>query len=386
MTIFHKKRLTLAAAPTLAVIALVATHLFLRPVSAAPSANPDPYADAVESTQAVVVDANNALGAPNGTSASLAGVGASVTLDMGSGEEGTETLKVYVGQLNAQVNINVTFLDSNKAVILSTDRQLGADANPSVQNFAYDWHNFGKTYRYVRISSTAGAGVSVDAVEALGYVGSTAAQDTDGDGTPDRAEQEKGTNTLDAKSKPPASALGASAQVNNPPAKSSDTDGDGIPNDWETKYGLNPNDASDAQKDADGDGMTNKQEYGLGSDPTKADTDGDGMPDKWEFEHGTDILKYDAENDPDGDYLTNLGEFKNNTDPQKADDLTKVFCKDQAVPAKPKATRSNTPWLGIVLAFVVGLLGGWLVSMKKSAKVKPGSGPVQPPIEPANVQ
>ena len=46
-----------------------------------------------------------------------------------------------------------------------------------------------------------------------------------------------------------------------------DTDHDGLPNDWEKKYGLNPNDASDATKDADGDGFTNLEEYQAKTDP-----------------------------------------------------------------------------------------------------------------------
>ena len=46
-----------------------------------------------------------------------------------------------------------------------------------------------------------------------------------------------------------------------------DTDHDGLPNDWEKKYGLNPNDASDAAKDADGDGFTNLEEYEAKTDP-----------------------------------------------------------------------------------------------------------------------
>ena len=49
---------------------------------------------------------------------------------------------------------------------------------------------------------------------------------------------------------------------------SADADNDGLPNDWETKYGLNPNDASDADKDSDGDGFTNAEEFAAKTDPT----------------------------------------------------------------------------------------------------------------------
>jgi hypothetical protein len=46
-----------------------------------------------------------------------------------------------------------------------------------------------------------------------------------------------------------------------------DSDGDGLPNDWEKKYGLNPNDSTDADKDADKDGFTNREEFEAKTDP-----------------------------------------------------------------------------------------------------------------------
>jgi hypothetical protein len=47
-----------------------------------------------------------------------------------------------------------------------------------------------------------------------------------------------------------------------------DTDYDGIPDAWETYYGLDPSDASDANEDKDGDGITNRGEYLGGSEPS----------------------------------------------------------------------------------------------------------------------
>src|SRR3569832_1702689 len=51
----------------------------------------------------------------------------------------------------------------------------------------------------------------------------------------------------------------------------SDDDNDGMPDAWETAHGLHPLDASDAQQDADGDFVSNYQEYKYGSDPNHND-------------------------------------------------------------------------------------------------------------------
>lgn len=47
----------------------------------------------------------------------------------------------------------------------------------------------------------------------------------------------------------------------------SDDDNDGMPDTYEISYGFNPLDASDANKDADQDGLSNLKEYLLGTDP-----------------------------------------------------------------------------------------------------------------------
>ncbi len=49
-----------------------------------------------------------------------------------------------------------------------------------------------------------------------------------------------------------------------------DADSDGMSDDWEAHYGLNSADASDAGADRDSDGLTNLQEYTLGTDPTRS--------------------------------------------------------------------------------------------------------------------
>ncbi|WP_455392653.1 hypothetical protein [[Eubacterium] cellulosolvens] len=51
------------------------------------------------------------------------------------------------------------------------------------------------------------------------------------------------------------------------PKDEGDNDGDGIPNYWEAENSFDPNDASDAEEDADDDGYSNKEEYDAGTNP-----------------------------------------------------------------------------------------------------------------------
>ncbi len=46
-----------------------------------------------------------------------------------------------------------------------------------------------------------------------------------------------------------------------------DSDRDGMTDAWENKYGLNPLDPADAERDADGDGFTNLEEFTASTDP-----------------------------------------------------------------------------------------------------------------------
>lgn len=108
-----------------------------------------------------------------------------------------------------------------------------------------------------------------------------------------------------------------------------DTDDDEMPDGWEIAQGLNPlvNDAGlDSDRNANGtaapDGLTNFEEYQLGTDPTKPDTDGDGLWDGWEDTHGFNPLSLpndstEATGDGDGDGLSNLLEFQLGADPDE---------------------------------------------------------------------
>ena len=71
-----------------------------------------------------------------------------------------------------------------------------------------------------------------------------------------------------------------------------DADDDYLPDAWETQYGLNPADNGSIDQarqgergDHDDDGLTNREEYLLGTDPTNSDTDGDGVSDFNEVHH-----------------------------------------------------------------------------------------------------
>jgi len=66
----------------------------------------------------------------------------------------------------------------------------------------------------------------------------------------------------------------------------SDTDHDTMPDGYEVSYELDPT-VDDTGADADGDGVVNGDEYVWGTSPRASDTDGDGYTDKEEIDRGT---------------------------------------------------------------------------------------------------
>ena len=80
-----------------------------------------------------------------------------------------------------------------------------------------------------------------------------------------------------------------------------DSDGDGVPDDQDA-FPYN----ADEYLDTDGDGEGNKAD---------TDDDNDGMPDTWELLYGLDPLKDDAAADPDGDGVSNINEYNLGSEP-----------------------------------------------------------------------
>jgi hypothetical protein len=107
---------------------------------------------------------------------------------------------------------------------------------------------------------------------------------SDGDGLPDWAET--------------PSASGAS----------DDADGDGLTNSDEYLRGTNPKSA-----DSDGDGLNDGAEVAAGTNPLNSDSDGDGMTDGYEVTNLLNPLADDSLEDKDGDRVPNIFEFKRGT-------------------------------------------------------------------------
>ncbi len=103
-----------------------------------------------------------------------------------------------------------------------------------------------------------------------------------------------------------------------------DVDHDGMDDTWEVAHGLNPA-VNDRAGDRDADGLTNIQEYLLGTDPISADTDHDDVGDGVEVAFGYNPLLADAATalsaDLDGDGLTLRQELLIGTDPNTPDPL-----------------------------------------------------------------
>ncbi len=164
--------------------------------------------------------------------------------------------------------------------------------------------------------------------------------DTDQDGLSDRSELELGTDPLVWDTDSDGLPDGRETRLGTDPLKA-DTDGDGTNDGTENWNGLNPltvEGLSVGLLDLDGDGLPDRLELELGTDPLKNDTDGDGLNDALEhFEISTDPLLNDSDvdgvsdgeevlsgtfprlNDSDGDGLIDGTEVLLGTDPLSRD-------------------------------------------------------------------
>jgi RHS repeat-associated protein len=104
-----------------------------------------------------------------------------------------------------------------------------------------------------------------------------------------------------------------------PAEADNDSDGDGIPDNWENLNGLNASDPTDGIQDYDNDGLINLFEFTHKTNPFLPDTDGDGIPDGWEVTNGLQPKINDGSLDSDQDGLTNYQEFLHQTIPLNPD-------------------------------------------------------------------
>lgn len=154
------------------------------------------------------------------------------------------------------------------------------------------------------------------------------ATDTDGDGLLDSEEDKNGngvfdvgeTDYLNADTDGGGEADGTEVQFGRDPLDAdddytTDSDGDGLHNGEEARLGINPND-----EDTDGDGISDKDDPFPLDKKYKSDIDSDGIPDEYEDQNNLSKNNpQDATQDPDGDGIQNRDEFIIGTDPNNED-------------------------------------------------------------------
>ena len=148
---------------------------------------------------------------------------------------------------------------------------------------------------------------------------------------------------------------------------SGDQDGDQIPDDIELALGLNPRDPADAQEDADGDGLSNLEEFQLGTSIHASDSDGDTLDDAVETEqHKTNPLSPDS----DSDGLSDSVELEVGSDPNdaKSADYSQAIKRLTATPkAISMVFNSITTEVSSQLKIEAELINGTVVDLTSRA-------------------
>jgi len=127
-----------------------------------------------------------------------------------------------------------------------------------------------------------------------------------------------------------------------------DTDMDGMDDLWELTYGLDPL-RDDAYGDENGDGLRNIEEYLMHRAPARpvgagedVDTDRGGIPDSWELRYGLDIYDpSDDTQDTDADGLTNLEEYAIGSNPRDPNTDGDAYVRDGDDP-DPLVSNTNS--------------------------------------------
>lgn len=151
------------------IVAWLLTSLRIQPIMA----SDDFYANSIYGVTNQILDQSRILGSPDQSYATFISKDATVTLDMGSGEEGTGDLTLYFELLNYGAQFQVEFMNA-EFNILQTYGNIFALSTTSVTV------NYTKSvaYRYVRITSISSQMWKLDAIKAASVVASSATQTT----------------------------------------------------------------------------------------------------------------------------------------------------------------------------------------------------------------